>query len=84
MSRTAERGSMEPRPTRREVVLLGSVGVLASLAGCSGGGDAPEDGGGTNGDTDTGGGSSGGTDGGTDAGRDGTDGGTDASEVDGE
>ena len=31
--------------TRREAVLLGSVGVLTSLAGCSGGGDPPESGG---------------------------------------
>jgi hypothetical protein len=35
--------SMQRKFTRREAVLLGGVGVLTSLAGCSGGGAAPPD-----------------------------------------
>lgn len=55
--------------TRREAVLLGSVGVLTSLAGCSGGGDPPESGGNAGDD----GGSSDGAGSGGDAGGSGGD-----------
>ena len=64
---------MARKLTRREAVLLGGVGVMASLAGCSGGGDAPAgDGagsGGGGGDSGAGGGSGG--DSGADSGDDG-------------
>lgn len=52
--------------TRREAVLLGSVGVLTSLAGCSSGGDPPESGGSAGGDSGSNGG--GGSDTSSDAG----------------
>jgi hypothetical protein len=62
---------MRPTVTRREAVLLGGLGVLTSLAGCVGGGDAPPD----DDEPDGGAGESGGTDGATGGDSSGPDGG---------
>jgi hypothetical protein len=73
---------MQRKFTRREAVLLGSVGVLTSLAGCTGGGDAPPDDE-SGGDGDTGGSSDVDDEstGGSDTGSDGSGGDTDGGDA---